>query len=230
MTEVTGARSFHDGAATRAAPPRAIGAVTQVSGSGSQMALNLETVSALTNDPDSAIAAAGQIGSQVKIRAGGNWLIANVRAVCAAPDEERQALATIDFLGEAEEDRATGGLRDFRRGVTRYPMPATPVYPLSTADLRRMYAADDRAHIEIGTVYPTADIRAALQVDAMLGKHFALLGSTGTGKSTAAALILHRICELAPQGHIVMIDPHGEYAAAFAGIGALYDVSNLQMP
>jgi DNA helicase HerA-like ATPase len=57
-----------------------------------------------------------------------------------------------------------------------------------------------------------------------------LLGSTGTGKSTTAALILHRICELAPQGHVVMIDPHGEYAAAFKNNGALYDVSNLQMP
>ncbi|WP_164107877.1 helicase HerA domain-containing protein, partial [Serratia marcescens] len=72
--------------------------------------------------------------------------------------------------------------------------------------LKQIYAAEDRAHIEIGTVYPTRDIRAALYVDAMLGKHFALLGSTGTGKSTATALILHRICELAPQSHVVMID------------------------
>src|SRR3546814_2021359 len=62
----------------------------------------------------------------------------------------------------------------------------------------------------IGTVYPTKDIRGSLYVDAMLGKHFALLGSTGTGKSTSAALILHKICELAPQGHIVMIDPRSE--------------------
>ncbi len=75
--------------------------------------------------------------------------------------------------------------------------------------------ADGRSSIQIGTVYPTTDIRAGLYVDAMLGKHFALLGSTGTGKSTSAALILHRICEAAPQGHIVMIDPHGEYSAAF---------------
>jgi hypothetical protein len=56
------------------------------------------------------------------------------------------------------------------------------------------------------------------------------LGSTGTGKSTSAALILHRICELAPQGHIVMVDPHGEYSAAFESTGAIFDVSNLQMP
>ena len=109
-------------------------------------------------------------------------------------------------------------------------MPGCRVYPASQADLKQIYAADDRAHIEIGTVYPTADIRGALYVDAMLGKHFALLGSTGTGKSTSAALILHRICELAPQGHIVMIDPHGEYPAAFEGYGELFDVDNLRCP
>jgi DNA helicase HerA-like ATPase len=93
-----------------------------------------------------------------------------------------------------------------------------------------MFSADDRPHIEIGTVYPTKDVRGALYIDAMLGKHFALLGSTGTGKSTSAALIMHRICDMAPEGHIVMIDPHGEYSAAFKGYGELFNVDNLAMP
>jgi DNA helicase HerA-like ATPase len=97
-------------------------------------------------------------------------------------------------------------------------------------DMRQMFAAENRAHIEIGNVYPTKDIRGALYVDAMLGKHFAVLGSTGTGKSTSVALILHRICELAPEGHIVMIDPHGEYSAAFKGTGEIFDVNNIALP
>jgi len=104
------------------------------------------------------------------------------------------------------------------------------VYPATTADLRQVYASDGRSAITIGKVYPTKDIRAGIYVDAMLGKHFALLGSTGTGKSTSAALILHRICEAAPDGHIVMVDPHGEYASAFRNTGMILDVSNLQMP
>src|SRR5690606_29099220 len=45
-----------------------------------------------------------------------------------------------------------------------------------------------------------------------------------------AALIMHRICALAPEGHIVMIDPHGEYSAAFKGHGEIYNVDNLAMP
>ena len=101
---------------------------------------------------------------------------------------------------------------------------------MTTQDLRSVFAADDSPHVEIGTVYPTDDIRGALYVDPMLSKHFAILGSTGTGKSTSVSLILHRISELSPEGHIVMIDPHGEYSAAFKDCGELFNVDNLQLP
>lgn len=207
-----------------------IGAVFEISGSASQLLLDLDALDALANDSDPAIAASGQVGSQIKMRVGGTWVVANVRSLRLSDQHGGSVVAQVDFLGEGDQERLTGKLYRFRRGVTRFPSPGTPVYPVSTADLKQMYAADDRANVEIGHVYPTRDIRAALYVDAMLGKHFALLGSTGTGKSTAAALILHRICELSPQGHIVMIDPHGEYSAAFKTTGAIYDVGNLQMP
>ncbi len=209
---------------TDAAP---IGHITAVAGAGSRVVLDRAAVAAAALSPDPVAAAAGQVGSQIKLRVGGQWLIANIRSLASADDA---IAAEIDFLGEGDEEPATGLLQRFRRGVTRYPMPGCVAYPVTTADLTQIYAADDRATIGIGTVHPTADVRAALYVDAMLGKHFALVGSTGTGKSTATALILHRICALAPQGHIVMVDPHGEYGAAFAGTGAVFDVSNLQMP
>ncbi|MDF7777790.1 DUF87 domain-containing protein [Sphingomonas sp. AOB5] len=210
------------------AQARVIGRVIEIAGSSSQVMLDAAALEALTASTDIAVAHAGQVGSQVKLRVGGTWLIANVRSLKLADDG--RIAAQIDFLGEGDEEKLTGKLYKFRRGVTRYPTPGVEVFPVSTADLKQIYAAQDQANIEIGNVYPTKDIRAALYVDAMLGKHFALLGSTGTGKSTSAALILHRICELAPQGHIVMIDPHGEYGSAFQSNGALYDVSNLQMP
>jgi DNA helicase HerA-like ATPase len=214
------------------APPsgQAIGRVFEIAGSSSQLLLDLDMLDALAAHEDSAIAMAGQVGSQIKMQVGTTWLVANVRALRLSDTHPNRVIAQVDFLGEGDQEKLTGKLYRFRRGVTRYPTPGTPVFPVATVDLKQMYAADDRAHVAIGTVYPTKDIRAALYVDAMLGKHFALLGSTGTGKSTAAALILHRICELAPEGHIVMIDPHGEYAAAFKTTGAIYDVGNLAMP
>ncbi len=212
------------------AAPDPIGIVIEIAGASSRVMFDAAALAALADHPDPVTAGAGQVGSQIKLRVGNAWLIANIRSLRIDDLATGRVSASIDFLGEGDEEKLTGKLYRFRRGVTRYPTPGGEVYPLSTGDLVQVYAADDRANIEIGHVYPTQDIRAALYVDAMLGKHFALLGSTGTGKSTSAALILHRICALAPQGHIVMIDPHGEYSAAFRSNGALFDVSNLAMP
>ncbi|WP_427968487.1 ATP-binding protein [Altererythrobacter sp.] len=207
-----------------------IGVVLEVAGSGSQVAFDLQRLNECMEDADPSIALAGQVGSQVKIRVGNTWLLASVRNQRKDRRANGGILADIDFLGEGVEEKLTGRLHGFRRGVTRYPVPGALIYPATTPDLKQVYASDGRANIEIGTVYPTKDIRAGLYVDAMLGKHFALLGSTGTGKSTSAALILHRICQSAPEGHVVMIDPHGEYSAAFRQTGMILDVSNLQMP
>ena len=207
-----------------------IGYVMEIAGSGSQVTLDAGVLNELMAHSDPSIAMAGQVGSQIKIRVGNTWLLASIRTQKLHEREHGAILAAVDFLGEGDEERLTGKIYNFRRGVTRYPVPGSEVYAVSSPDMKQVYAADARAHVEIGTVFPTKDIRGALYVDAMLGKHFALLGSTGTGKSTSAALILHKICDIAPEGHIVMIDPHGEYSAAFKGNGALFDVNNLAMP
>jgi uncharacterized protein len=206
-----------------------IGSVFEIAGSNSQILLDKGLLDTLSSHSDPSVAMTGQVGSQVKIKIGPVWLVASVRSLRLDP-VSNQIIAQIDFLGEGDEERLTGRLYRFRRGVTRYPVPGAEIYPVSSLDMGEMYAAADRPHIEVGTVFPTREIRGALFIDALLGKHFALLGSTGTGKSTSAALILHRICEMAPEGHVVMIDPHGEYSAAFETNGAIYDVSNLAMP
>jgi len=216
------------GAANAAEP---IGVILDIAGSSSMVALDLQRLNECAEDLDPSVALAGQVGSQIKIRVGRGWLLASVRT---QKQDGRSGgggiIASIDFLGEGDEEKLTGRIHGFRRGVTRYPIPGALVYPATSTDLRQIYASDGRSAIQVGTVFPTRDIRAGLYIDALLGKHFALLGSTGTGKSTSAALILHRICESAPQGHVVMIDPHGEYAAAFRHTGVIFDTSNLQLP
>jgi hypothetical protein len=226
--------SAEEGAETPAAQPKAptakleaIGQVVEIAGSGSQIRLDAATVTAFQSHKDPSVAMSGQVGSQIKTVVGSAWLIANVRTLKAG--EPGELIAYVDFLGEGTRD-STGRMTNFRRGVTRYPIPGAEVLPVTTDDLRSIFAASDEPHIEIGTVYPTDDIRGALYVDPMLGKHFAVLGSTGTGKSTSVSLILHRISQLSPEGHIVMIDPHGEYSAAFKGCGELFNVDNLQLP
>ena len=207
------------------APP--IGRVLEIAGSGSRIWMDFSRLQMLLTHSDPSIAMAGQVGSQVKMLVGSSWLIANVRTLSTGSDGK--VLGQIDFLGEGQS--VSGGrMINFRRGVTRYPIPGCEVLPVTTEDMRAIFAAADDPHIEIGTVYPTDDIRGTLYIDPMLSKHFAVLGSTGTGKSTSVSLILHRISELSPEGHIVMIDPHGEYSAAFKSCGELFNVDNLQLP
>jgi hypothetical protein len=239
MTEMFHQRTFSPEAAEPVAPVaqvpidayaarhEAIGRVVDISGGGARLEIDAALLRKLGDDADPSVAMSGQVGSQVKIECGRKWLLSNVRSLKAADSAGGKVLAEIDFLGEGDEDSQTGRIVNFKRGITSYPIPGNRVFPVTGRDLKQMFAADDRAHIEIGTVYPTKDVRGALYVDALLGKHFALLGSTGTGKSTSAALIMHRICELAPEGHIVMIDPHGEYSAAFKGYGELFNADIL---
>jgi DNA helicase HerA-like ATPase len=207
-----------------------LGVVSGISGGSAKVLIDISAMEAIGDHGDPSIAMAGQVGSQIKMRMGQRWLVATVRSLALDTRSAHHIVAEIDFLGEGEIDRETGRIGKFRRGITRFPIPGTELFPVAEADMQEVYSSQDQTHIEIGTVYPTTDTRAALLIDSLLGKHFALLGSTGTGKSTSAALILHRICDLSPQGHIVMIDPHGEYGAAFARNGEVYSASNLELP
>jgi hypothetical protein len=222
-SETDGSTSASSGQAS--APP--IGRVLEIAGSGSKIWMDFSRLQMLLGHADPSVAMSGQVGSQVKMQAGASWLIANVRTLQTGNDGK--LIAHIDFLGEGQA-AAGGRMTAFRRGVTRYPIPGCEVMPVTTEDMRTIFAAADDPHVEIGTVYPTDDIRGTLYIDPMLSKHFAVLGSTGTGKSTSVALILHRISQYSPEGHIVMIDPHGEYSAAFKSCGELFNVDNLQLP
>ena len=216
-----------------------LGRILSVSGDAATAVLERSALTRLAATPDVTLQTAGQVGSPVKLRVRGRWVIANIRSVRLADRRLQDGtdipiIAELDFLGEATATETgsleTNALTNFRRGVSHHPTPGSVVYPVLAADLDGIYAAHDRAHITIGTVYPTDHVSASLFIDPLLSRHFALLGSTGTGKSTTAALLLRRIIEQAPHGHVLMLDPHGEYAAAFADVGQVYDVSNLHLP
>ena len=72
--------------------------------------------------------------------------------------------------------------------------------------------------------------QAFVLVDELLAKNFAVLGSTGSGKSCGVALILSAVLAGHPQAHIVVLDPHNEYATAFGDLAEVVNVDNLQLP
>jgi hypothetical protein len=102
-----------------------IGEVIDISGSASRILIDAVAVGHLSTSTDAAVAMAGQVGAQVKIRVGNTWLLASIRDQQLHERGEGLIVATIDFLGEGDEEKITGRIHNFRRGVTRYPIPGS---------------------------------------------------------------------------------------------------------
>ncbi|HKR91190.1 ATP-binding protein [Novosphingobium sp.] len=173
--------------------------------------------------------AAASIGGLCKIAVGPLLLVASLGALREDRSDPAFVLAELEYVGEGMAD-AAGRLVDFRRGISAYPHPGDRVDLAEPEDFRRIFAPPDVPHVTIGTVFPTQDVRAPLLFDRLLGRHFAVVGSTGAGKSTLVTLVLQRVAELAPHGHILVLDPHGEYAHAFGDAAQVWDVGNLRLP
>lgn len=173
--------------------------------------------------------AASSIGGLIKIAVADTQVVGSLTELKAERDTDGTALCEIDFMGQGPSG-PDGELLGFRRGVTLHPLPGDPLRIATDADLQKIFSPRDVPHIQVGTVYPTQDVRAPIFFDQLMGRHFAVIGSTGTGKSTTVALLLNRIISAAPRSHVVVLDPHGEYARAFGKAARVWDVGNLQLP
>lgn len=137
-------------------------------------------------------------------------------------------LAEIQMIGEIVT-RPDGTLA-FQRGVSALPVLDAPLERAPPDDLARVYARTDRPSVRIGTLAHAPAVPAFALTDALLGKHLAILGSTGSGKSCALTVILRAILAAHPHGHVVLLDPHDEYGGAFGDQALHLDPSNLRLP
>ena len=112
-------------------------------------------------------------------------------------------VAECEYIGEGAQS-ANGSLHSFRRGSTAFPRPGDPLRFATEEELATIFAPPDLPHIHIGTVFPTAGVRAPLLFDQLLGRHFAVVGSSGAGKSTAVSMMLDRILAQSGNGHVIV--------------------------
>ncbi|MCA3562355.1 MAG: ATP-binding protein [Aestuariivirga sp.] len=145
------------------------------------------------------------------------------------PDEPETRIIEVEFLGELPRDDQ-GEPMNFRRGVSCYPSLGDAVHRASKHELERAYAYHTDTAIQVGHITQDEAIPAMVKIDELLGKHFAILGTTGTGKSCTVALLLRRILERNPQGHVLLLDVHREYAHAFKDIAEVISPANMNLP
>lgn len=136
----------------------------------------------------------------------------------------------IELFGEGL--RAGIGEADFsfQRGVVTYPLPGQPIFVATVSELSRIYHRPDKPSIRVGTLSQASALPVYLLTDELLGKHFAVLGTTGSGKSCSVTVLLLAILEVAPSGHVILLDPHNEYSRAFGATAEVIDPTTLNLP
>jgi hypothetical protein len=181
----------------------------------------------------------GQFGSIVKIHFGRRLIFAFVGRLRMKAEYEAERgitsqasgderIVEADLFGEGEwvlDSTATPpkwGLK-FERGVATYPLPQQTVYLTPRAELRHIYGQEGKGKVVcLGEHVGSGGTPCYAEMNELLGKHTAILGSTGAGKSGTVAAILHSILERGAaarhakwQPTIIVLDPHNEYGGAF---------------
>lgn len=207
----------------------AIGTVQDVRGATVSVVLAEETVSGLSF-VDGYGYRIGQVGSFVRIPLGYVSLFGVVSQVGAGavPDKLSESKPhgnrwmTVQLVGEGER------LGRFRRGISQYPTIGDVAHLVTDQDLRSIYGQPESAgYLQIGWVASAESIPALLDVNKLVSRHSAVVGATGSGKSTTVATLLDKLSDPQryPAARVLLIDIHGEYAAALRDRAAVFKTS-----
>lgn len=226
-----------------------IGAVIEVDGTHIIAEL-YPKITELTRVYGGVIYPIGQFGSIIKIHYGARLIFGYVGRLRMKSEYEREKglapesngsarIIEADLFGEGEWVFDNDKWRlDFERGVTTFPLPQQKVYLTPHAELGFIYGEGTGPAILLGEHVGSGGTPCYAEMNELLGKHTAILGSTGAGKSGTVAALLHAILDRGRDaGHkkwhpqVVVLDPHNEYGTAFPNhVRLCTDEKSLSLP
>jgi len=176
-----------------------------------------------------------ELGTLLAIRSSSTIVFGMVSALSVpVPSHESSAhemhIVELELLGELSLDEYGKPLM-FRRGVSVYPCLGNRARLATREELKHVYSiSDTNSAVRIGSLQQDSAIPTMVAIDELLGKHFAILGTTGTGKSCVVALILRAILKKNPQAHMILLDPHNEYSSCFGNQAEIVTPDDLNLP
>ena len=142
--------------------------------------------------------------------------------------DSNDAQVKVELAGAVIENEA--GEPRFIRGIHTYPKLGAIAHRIRATDLAAIYACDGRESIELGRLSQNGTIPAAVRVDELIRRHFAVIGSTGVGKTSAVAHMIDKLLAVRDRLRVVIVDPHNEYQARFQGRCIALDAETLDLP
>jgi hypothetical protein len=213
-------------------PDRSIGRIVSVTGAKAIVLLDHGMAGHASSRR--ALAERPEMGTLFAIETANTVVLAIVSALSVPVPAQREGeselwIAELGLVGELWKPAEERGFT-FNRGVSVYPALGDRVRVASREELEQAFCGDRRNSVRVGCIRQDPSIPASVRVDDLLGKHFAIVGTTGTGKSCTTALILRAILQRHPAAHMVLLDPHNEYAPAFGDWAEVISQRNMQLP
>ncbi|MGK9124326.1 ATP-binding protein [Olivibacter sp. SA151] len=164
-----------------------------------------------------------QIGKYLEISEGNlNKVVAviqNIKSNSSDSGSELKFLIQTQPIGYIENE-------EFHRGSALIPSPTEPVHIVDDATIKLIYDSNKEFNFPFGKLVQNKSIDLKIDANKFFGKHIALVGSTGSGKSCTVAKILQDAVgidkkknqNVAQQknAHIIIFDIHSEYKSAFS--------------
>lgn len=177
----------------------------------------------------------GQFGSIIKIYFGARLIFGYVGRLRMKSEYEREEglipdsretarIIEADLFGEGEWvfDKNNKWELHFERGITTFPLPKQKVYLTPRSELGFIYGHRAGSTIILGEYVGSGGTPCYADMNELIGKHTAVLGSTGSGKSGTVTSLLHSILDRGKEANhpkwnpqIIVLDPHDEYGTAF---------------
>lgn len=191
------------------------------------------TISTVITDVPGTTSEIWSIGRLISIANGNSRLVGliyEMRTAARSWEEGKPntMLVEVELVGEVVP--LDNGRSLFRRGISTYPVIGAHAHRIRATDLALVHDLGDRSSVVIGTLSQDDSIPATVCIEDMLSRHFAVLGTTGVGKSSAVALLLRRCVEAKRNLRVLILDPHNEYARAFPDNSIRIDASSLDLP
>ena len=117
----------------------------------------------------------------------------------------------------------------FEKGVASFPAVGADVFMVDDSDMTGLFSTYAQFGFAIGDIAGFAGERQYIDPNKFFGKHVALLGSTGSGKSTAVSSIIQKV-QMFSNTHVIILDIHNEYRAAFRDFGNIINITDLELP
>ena len=214
-------------ATTALIAPRYVGEIISVNGSHALAMLNDEQSTIdRTHRP--------QLGAIMSIDAGSSVALGLVSAMSnpspgADAGDAELRIIELELIGEFTKPSAKAPAR-FRRGVSSYPKLGDRIYVATRDELAALFSITGAASVRVGVVEQDKAIPATVAVNDLFSRHCAVVGTTGAGKSCAIALMLRAVLNRYANAHIVVLDPHNEYAPCFGEHAVVFDSDSLTLP